>query len=310
MYVYFFLYLCTLYVFVSLSRLHTLVWHNTMQNMRKSVRIVLFASLCILLLGSCVTRKKLTYFQGVDAVLLDSINRHYHPVTEPTAWPGDMLTISVSALDAEAAAPYNLPAVVYSDPKSTQLSTTPAMQRYIVAPDGTIDFPILGLLQVRGLTQSGIKQMLEERLSLQLSDPEVVVSILNQTVSVLGEVSRPGRYALSNGRLTLPELLALAGDLTVYGKRDNVLIAREENGKLEYGRVNLNQADVFTSPYYFLRPHDVVYIAPNSVRAIQSQNVSLWLSMVSTVASAATVIVTVVNAANSASAASANSNAK
>lgn len=281
-----------------------------MQCMRNSLRIVFLAGLCTVLLGSCVTRKKLTYFQGIDAVVMDSINRTYSPVSEPTARPGDVLTITVTALDAEAAAPYNLPAVVYADPKTAQLNTTPAMQRYIVAADGTIDFPILGTLPVGGLTQTGIRQMLEERLTAQLTNPQVIVSIMNQTVSVLGEVNRPGRYSLNNGRMTLPELLASAGDLTVYGKRDNILIARETDGHMEYGRVNLNKADIFASPYYFLRPNDVVYIAPNSVRAIQSQNVSLWLSMVSTVASAATVIVTVVNAANSAAANQASSSGK
>ena len=104
--------------------------------------------------------------------------------------------------------------------------------------------------------------------------------------------------SLSNGRLTILEALAAAGDMTSYGRRDNVLITRECNGKIEMQRVDLHSADLVNSPYYYLQQNDVIYVSPNKVRAISSTNVSLWLSMVSTIASAATAIVTVVNAAN------------
>ena len=111
----------------------------------------------------------------------------------------------------------------------------------------------------------------------------------------MGEVNRPGRQTMPNGRLTLLEALGAAGDLTIYGRRDNVLVTREINGKLEFARIDLTSADLFTSPYYYLQQNDVIYVSPNKVRAINSTNLGLWLSMVSTVASAATVIVTVVN---------------
>lgn len=250
---------------------------------------------CILLLSGCVTKKGLTYFQGINKELTDSINAVYKPQTEAKAQIGDVLFISVHALDAEAAAPYNLPSVIYTTPQSQSLSTTSSLQCYTIAPDGSIDFPVLGKIQINGLYTSEIKNKIEQLLQDQIVNPEVTVNILNQTVSVLGEVNKPGKYAIENGRLTLHELFAQAGDLTLYGKRENIIIAREVNGKMEYGRVDLRSADVYLSPYYFLQPNDVVYVAPNSVRAIQGQNLSLWLSMVSTLASAATVIVTVIN---------------
>ena len=111
----------------------------------------------------------------------------------------------------------------------------------------------------------------------------------------MGEVSQPGQVAISNGRLTILDALAAVGDLTPYGRRDNVLITREQDGKLEFARLDLTSPDIFASPYYFLQQNDVVYVSPNKVRAISSGNIGLWLSMVSTVASAATVIVTVIN---------------
>ena len=113
----------------------------------------------------------------------------------------------------------------------------------------------------------------------------------------MGEVNKPGQYTMPNGRMTLLDALGAAGDLSPYGQRDNVLITRETNGKLEFHRLNLNSDELFTSPYYYLQQNDVIYVSPNKVRAINSTNINLWLSVVSTVASATTVVVTVVNAA-------------
>ena len=138
---------------------------------------------------------------------------------------------------------------------------------------------------------------MKEKLETQVTKPQVQAHIVNARVSVLGEVNRPGSIGMSSGRMTLFDALASAGDLTVYGRRDNVLVTREVDGKLEIARLNLRDANIFTSPYFFLQQNDVVYVSPNKVRAVSSANASLWFSLVSTVASAATVIVTVVNAA-------------
>ena len=138
--------------------------------------------------------------------------------------------------------------------------------------------------------------MIKEKLEAQIVNPLVQVHLVGAKVSVLGEVARPGAVAMTNGRMTILEALAAAGDMTPYGKRDNVLITREIDGKLQIQRVDLRSSDLYTSPFYYLQQKDVVYVAPNKVRAISSANAGLWLSVVSTVASAATVIVTVVNA--------------
>lgn len=255
-------------------------------------------ALVVLLLGSCVTRKNLTYFNTVEPSTADSINQVYEPIVDPWVQVGSMMTITVAALDMDAVAPYNLPVTSFLNPGSNAISSTSNLQTYLVDEEGQIDFPMIGKVQVAGLRRSEVKTLMEEKLSAQLRQPLVTVNVINQMVTVLGEVKTPGRYGIVNGRLTLPELLAAAGDLTPYGKRNNILLTREKDGKLEFVRLNLNDESIFSSPYFFLMPNDVVYISPNSVRAISSQNVSLWLSMISTVASAATVIVTVINASN------------
>lgn len=245
--------------------------------------------------SSCVTQKQMTYLRDADPSKADSINATFQSQTEAVIRPGDALTIVVSALDQEAVVPYNLPLVVYSG-GGAQVNTTPAMQFYTVDEAGDIAFPVLGKLHVAGLKRTEVEDLIKTRLETQVMDPTVIVRLVNGTVSVLGEVNRPGRVGI-NGRLTILDALAASGDLTPYGRRDNVLITREIDGKLEIARLNLRSSDLYTSPYYFLQQNDVVYVSPNKVRAISSANAGLWLSMVSTVASAATVIVTVINVA-------------
>ena len=259
------------------------------------MRKYLLMLLALALLSGCVTRKKLTYFYPVTPETADSINQVYEPIVDPWVQVGSVLTITVSALDMEAVAPYNLPTESFLAPGASTMTSTQTLQTYLVDEEGQIDFPLIGKVQVAGLRRTEVKALLEGRLAAQLKQPLVNVNVINQYVTVLGEVKTPGRYAIINGRLTIPELLASAGDLTPFGKRNNLLLTREKDGKLEFVRLNLNDESIFSSPYFFLMPNDVIYVSPNSVRAINSQNISLWLSMISTVASAATVIVTVIS---------------
>ena len=301
------LYLCTLFEILlavycrliipifSLSG-YKLILPNLFKMMRKYIQLasVLLAAIAF---SGCVTQKQMTYFRQVDSTTADSINRVFEAQIDPVVKAGDALSITVSALDQEAVVPYNLPTVVYSAPGSSQLTTTPSLQYYIVGADGNIDFPVLGKIQVLGLRTPEVANLIKQSLSSQLVDPMVIVQLINAKVTVMGEVNRPGQYTMTNGRMTLLDALGAAGDLSIYGKRDNILITRETNGKLEFHRLNLNSEELFTSPYYYLQQNDVIYVSSNKVRAVSSQNIGLWLSMVSTVASAATVIVTVVNAA-------------
>ena len=265
--------------------------------MLKTIKSFVFIALVSLMATSCVTQKQMTYLRTVEADSASSINKTFHAVSEIVIKPGDALTIYISALDKEAIAPYNLPAVAFSDLNSTSLTTVGQLQSYRVDEQGDVDLPVLGKIHVEGLKRDQVAEVIKQALANQVVDPLVQVNMVGAKVSIMGEVARPGQVTITNGRLTLLDALAAAGDLTPYGRRDNILVTREQDGKLEFARINLTSQDIFASPYYYLQQNDVVYVSPNKVRVINSANVSLWLSMVSTVASAATVIVTVVNAA-------------
>ena len=243
---------------------------------------------------SCVTQKQLTYLHNVDSTHADSINAKFTPRTETILRPGDALTVFITALDKEAVAPYNLPTVVYAAPGSSQVQTTPMLQYYIVDEAGDIDLPVLGKVHVAGLSRPEAERAIKSQLEQQVISPTVMVSLVGAKVSVLGEVNHPSQVPMTNGRMTIFEALAAAGDMTAYGRRDNVLVTREVDGKMEIARLNLGNADIYASPYYYLQQNDVVYVSPNKVRAISSTNSGLWLSVVSTALSAATIIVTVV----------------
>ena len=255
--------------------------------------------LCVLLItalmSSCVTGKQLTAFQTVTAETADEVNKTMKPQPEPRVKINDALIITVSALDPEAVVPYNLPTVSYESPTSSTVPTTASFQYYTVDEQGYIDFPILGKLYVVGLRQSEVISLIEGKLQGQVVDPIVTMRFLNARVTVLGEVKNPGTYTLNNGRMTLLEALGVAGDLTQYANRSNILITRENNGKVEFARLDLRSEEVFTSPYFYLQQNDVVYVEPNQARSTSNQSIGLWLSMVGTVASAATVVVSVLS---------------
>lgn len=257
---------------------------------------IIYLSVMLVLMCSCVSRKQLAYFQPITAESAEEINKYLQPQPEPCVKVNDALIIMVTALDLEAVLPFNLPSAPHTTPTSAEEPTVSSYQYYTVDSQGNIDFPVLGELHVAGLTQTEVINMIQEKLKGHVVDPVVTVRFLNAKVTVLGEVKAPGSYPLNNGRMTILEALGAAGDLTEYGKRDNLLIVRDNAGKLEFARLNLNTDEVFTSPYFYLQQNDVVVVEPNQARTTSNQSIGLWLSMVGTVSSAATVIVSVISA--------------
>lgn len=248
----------------------------------------------IILLNACSMAKNIPYFKNLESSS-DNIAVNQH---EARICNDDLLTITVSAEDPLAVSPFNLPIVSYSAPGSESLYTSPVMQPYLVDINGEITFPVLGKIKVGGLKKSEAVELIKEKLKPYLKDPIVVIQYRNFKITVLGEVTRPGSYTISNERISIIEALGLAGDMTVYGKRDNVLLIREsDNGKKEYVRINLNNTDILSSPYYYLQQNDVIYVEPNStkVTAASNANLSLYLSTISTLASVATTIVAILN---------------
>lgn len=247
----------------------------------------------VMLLTSCGLKKRVPYFQGLSGN--DSlIGAAMH---EARICPDDMLKIVVSGIDPEAVAPFNLPVVSYASPNSSQIYQTPSFQPYLVDINGYIDFPVLGRVKIGGLKKSEAIALLQEQLRAYLKDPIVTVTFMNYKVTVLGEVLRPGSYTIGNERITLMEALGLAGDMTIYGRRDNVLLIRENTGgDKEYVRLDLTKTDVLSSPYYYLQQNDVIVVEPSKMRYHQvvSSNATIYMTALSTVASMATVIVSVV----------------
>lgn len=262
--------------------------------MKNSLNVILLA--CVLLSTSCISQRKLSYLRDVTEASADSINKTYVSRKANYITKGDVLSIFVNALDAEAVMAFNLPVANVQNITAkhvTAASGGGSVQGYWVDPEGEIDFPVLGKLYVEGMTTTMLKDTLTQLISRSVKDPIVNVGILNFTVTVLGEVKNPGRHIVSDQGLTIFDALGLAGDLTIYGKRNNVLVSREVDGKMEFARLNLNDQAIFASPYYHIRQNDVIYVEPNNARSISSQNIPLYLSMITTLGSMATVIVSV-----------------
>ena len=257
----------------------------------------LYLVLLSFLTGACTTQKKLAYFKSVTSESAGQINDEFQTAHEARIVAGDMLIITVTGLDPTAVAPFNMPVISYSNPGSDQIYSTPSLQSYLVDVDGNIDFPVIGTFKIAGYTKSEAVAALKKELEPFLKDAIVTIKFLNYKVTVIGEVARPGQYTINNERVTVLDALGLAGDMTPYGKRNNVLITRENNGKLEFARLNLNSEDVFTSPYYYLQQNDIVYVEPNKAKAGQREinsntSMSVWLSAVSILATISSLIVT------------------
>lgn len=217
--------------------------------------------------------------------------------------PKDMISIVVSSRNPELSAMFNLTNVSYQAGGET--STTGSYNRilgYSVDNNGNIDFPIVGKINVSGLTRWQVADKVKEELVSRnlLKDPVISVEFLNFKVSVLGEVAHPGTYTVTGDKITLLEALSLAGDLTIYGRRDRVCVIREINGKRTVYINDLRSMDLFTSPSYYLKQNDVVMVEPNKVRAGQStinenslKSTSFWMSVGSFLVTIANLIIAI-----------------
>ena len=177
--------------------------------------------------------------------------------------PGDRIQVLVTALNPEAALAFNIaPLITVLNRSNTEYSqgSNIASNGYLIDLDGTIQFPQLGKLEVKGLTTNAVSKMIQQKLLQFLKEPVVLVNISNFRVNVVGEVNRPGTITVPDGKITILEALSQSGDLTIFGRRENILVVREKNGKREFGQLNLTSNSLFDSPYYYLEQGDVVYV--------------------------------------------------
>lgn len=262
---------------------------------QKSFISILFWGLFIALSSSCVNQKQIAYFQK-SANQSDTISLPQSYI--PKIQPGDILAIPIGSLSSAASSFFNpyaaMPATGGgSDGAATTtsaLSQTTASD-FLVDPLGFIEMPLLGNIKVGDLTTSEAKKKIKELLQKYLKEPTVNVRVVNYKVSVMGEVARPSVYVIPNERITLPEALSLAGDLTIFGKRENVLIIRDENGTKTFGRINLNNRELYSSPYYFLHNNDIIYVEPGKGKVAQTDKTYQILPIVLSALSLITVLI-------------------
>jgi len=226
------------------------------------IKVFVFSAV-IVIFSACNSVKNLTYFQksnrGTDTI---SVAKAYIPKIQA----GDLLSIYVSSLSAEASSFFNPFNGTGSAATGTSVGTSQSAG-YLVDPSGEIQYPLLGNIKVAGRTTSEVRDTIRSRLNLFLKGQTVIVRYLNFKITFLGEVNRPEVYNISNEMVTLPEAISLAGDLTLFAQRDSIQVIRDVNGKKEFGVVNLNSREVFNSPYYYLHPNDIVYVKPSKFKA-------------------------------------------
>ena len=255
---------------------------------------LVFVALAVALLcASCSAPKNVAYIKNSDEVDLSQSAYLY----DARIMPKDVLTITVNTVNPDAAAPFNLSVPTAFNNQTRSTYSQPILQTYLVDNNGTIEFPVLGNLKVGGLTKSGCEKLIHDKIMPYLNakeNPVVTVRMANYKISVLGEVNRPGMFTVSNEKINIFEALAQAGDLTIYGVRDNVKLIRENaKGRKEIHTVVLNDASLINSPYYYLQQNDILYVEPNKVKAQNStigQSTTLWISATSILISMASLL--------------------
>lgn len=223
----------------------------------------------VLLLSSCATVKDIAYFQNKLVDHPEKIDKHAGIVIQPK----DQLSIVVSSRNPELVAMFNLTTVQYQ--MGSEITGNAGGQRllgYVVDNDGNIDFPVLGLIHVAGLTRWELSELIKKQLveKQYLTDAVVTVEFMNFKVSVIGEVTSPGTYNIQGDKVTILQAISMARDLTIYGQRQNVSVIRERDGERTIYEIDLRDVDLFKSPAYYLQQNDIVYVQPNENKARQS----------------------------------------
>lgn len=258
-------------------------------------------------ISSCSTPKNVTYFQNVEnADIIETIAQNKNI----TVQPHDKLSIVVTSKDPELAQLFNLNIFTSNTSqikgfnggslREYNLSANQGISVYTVTPEGTIDFPVLGQIKIEGMTRNEVAAFIKGELIGKdlLKDPVVTVEFLNTGFSVLGDVNRPGRFDLNTDVLTIVEAIALAGDLSIQGKRENVLVMRRDGDEIKTYRVDLTDSDkLMKSPVFYMKQGDVIYVEPNDIRKRQTisngnnvTNISFWISVASLLTTAAVLL--------------------
>ncbi|NEM97259.1 polysaccharide biosynthesis/export family protein [Pontibacter burrus] len=255
----------------------------------------LLAFFTLIYLTSC-TPRNLAYFSDLQQQTEKAEEIKNSRI--PKIQPDDILSITVTSISPEANAIFNRGEVVETSnaiPNYNNAGNTPPSnlyrEGYLVNEDGYVNFPVLGKIKVAGLTNSEATEKFTSELNAHVKDPIVNIRHLNFKVTVVGEVNRPSTFTIPTQKLNILEALGMAGDMTAFGKRENVLVIREVDGVRKMIRLNLNSSEVLNSPYFYLQQNDVVYVEPDRMKEVQASANTRSLSIIAAAASIASIFI-------------------
>lgn len=261
------------------------------------MKIQISVLLSLLFMASCGPTRNLAYFSDLEENTLYSEN--IHNTKEPRIQADDLLSISVNSLNPEANSMFNrgpvTPAGSVTDFGAANKTSNIHQEGYLVDRNGFIEYPVLGKVKLGGLSKEEAKCMLVSKLEEYLKDPIVSIRYLNYKITVVGEVNRPSTFTIPTERINILEALGMAGDMTAFGKRENVLIIREEEGVRTMTRLDLNSKEILNSPYFFLQQNDVVYVEPDRMKQVQASTNTRTISIISALTSVAIIAITRIN---------------
>ena len=257
--------------------------------MRKNIGVIIL-SLLFILLNSCTSKKKLDYLQNIESVALEASMKN----AKSTIQPNDQLVIMVTAKDMDVVKPFNQnfssgQILQYSLPSNNapaQSQTSASGPTYMVDSQGNIEFPVIGKINTENKTTEELRDILKKEISKYVLNPQVSVRNTNYKITVLGEVNRPGTYNIPDAQTTLLEVLGLAGDLSIYGNREDILVLRNIDGTMTKERIDLTKADFINSPFFYLKQNDVIIVSPNETKQKSSRldpNAGIYISVASIV---------------------------
>lgn len=265
--------------------------------MYTNLRNILLITLSLLMVGCASKKNQLAYFKDIatenDGVIIESFDADY----SLRIVPDDELLITVTSMSPEATSMFNLPMANIATRGQQQVTGNVAMQTYIVDKEGDIYFPSLGQLHVAGMTTGELTKLLLDRISTEVESPMVRVEIVNFAINILGDVKVPGRYHINEEEVTLLDALAMAGDLSDYGKRENILLIRRDGDKTVYHRFNLQNITSLDSEYFYLKQNDVIYVEPNNIKSDNAKyntNNAYKLTVISSIVGTVSVIASLV----------------
>ncbi len=231
------------------------------------VRITWLALIALFFMASCASVKNTVYFQDLP---IDSVRvvKEAAAFTEPVIQADDLLSVTIQTIDPTTAAVANQAVAIQAvGASSATMTGNQVISGFLVDKDGFIHMALIGKVDVKGLTTYQARERITSLATQYYKDPTVQVRFANYKITVLGEVARPATYTVPNEKVSVLDALGLAGDMTIYGKRENVLLVREQNGAKELVRLNLNDTQLFQSPYFYLRQNDVLYVEPGKAKA-------------------------------------------